>query len=158
MCSFVPNYLESGHFWCFLSKNEEKAIKSSIFELQQSFWHIFGVAQNFWFNGGGFMSQKGGGNRPPPPVHRPESLKAAHDQCRESCSASMQWMWEKGYKVLPLYLTLWNISSQMHGLPKMDCSPSMQWLWEEGYEVLPPYLTHWNISTQMHVLPKRHKQ
>ena len=37
------------------------AVKSTIFELQQSFLHIFGVAQNFQFNGGGFMSQKGGG-------------------------------------------------------------------------------------------------
>ena len=37
----------------------------------------------------------------------------------ESCSASMQWMWEKGYQVLPPYLTLWNISAQMHVLPKI---------------------------------------
>ena len=28
------------------------AIKSTIFELQQSYLHIFGVAQNFQFNGG----------------------------------------------------------------------------------------------------------
>ena len=42
------------------------AVKSTIFELQQSFLHIFGVAQNFQFNGGCFMSQKGGGGRPPP--------------------------------------------------------------------------------------------
>ena len=33
------------------------AVKSTIFELQQSFLHIFGVAQNFQFNDGGFMSQ-----------------------------------------------------------------------------------------------------
>ena len=28
------------------------AVKSTIFELQQSFLHIFGVTQNFQFNGG----------------------------------------------------------------------------------------------------------
>ena len=42
------------------------AIKSTICELQQSYLHIFGVAQNFQFNGG---AQKGGGattpNTPP---------------------------------------------------------------------------------------------
>ena len=138
-------------------ENLEKGRKIHNFWATEKFFTYFWGSTKFliqwwWFH----VSKKGGGD--PPPVHRPESLKAAHDQCRESCSASMQWMWEKGYKVLPLYLTLWNISSQMHGLPKMDCSPSMQWLWEKGYEVLPPYLTHWNISTQMHVLPKRHKQ
>ena len=50
----------------------KKAVKSTIFELQQSFLYIFGVAQNFWLNGGGFMAQKGGvGDRPP--SHPPPS-------------------------------------------------------------------------------------
>ena len=30
----------------------KKVVKSTIFELEQSFKHIFGVAENFWFNGG----------------------------------------------------------------------------------------------------------
>ena len=34
--------------------------------LQQSFLHIFGVAQNFQLNGEGFMAQKGGGGDRPP--------------------------------------------------------------------------------------------
>ena len=48
------------------------AVKSTIFELQQSFLHIFGVAQNFQFNGGGFKSQKGGEAADPPPVSAPD--------------------------------------------------------------------------------------
>ena len=36
------------------------AVKSTIFELHQSFLHIFEVAQNFQFNGGGFMSSVSG--------------------------------------------------------------------------------------------------
>ena len=40
------------------------AIKSTIFELQQSYLHIFGVAQNFQFNGG---AQKMG--EAAPPIH-----------------------------------------------------------------------------------------
>jgi len=48
-------------------ENFEKAIKSTIFELQQIFKNIFGVAHNFWFNGGDFIAQKrGSGDRPPP--------------------------------------------------------------------------------------------
>ena len=43
----------------------KKAVKSTIFELQQSFLYNFGVAENFWFNGGGFISQKKEGGRPP---------------------------------------------------------------------------------------------
>ena len=35
-------------------------VKSTIFELQKSFLYIFGVAQNFQFNGGDFMSHKRG--------------------------------------------------------------------------------------------------
>ena len=35
-------------------------LKSTIFELQQRFLHIFGVELNFQFNGGSFMAQKGG--------------------------------------------------------------------------------------------------
>ena len=35
--------------------------------LQQSFLHIFGVAQNFWLNSEGYMAQKKGGVRPSPP-------------------------------------------------------------------------------------------
>ena len=37
---------------------EKKALKSTILELQQSFLDIFGVAQNFWVNGGGLIAQK----------------------------------------------------------------------------------------------------
>ena len=54
---------------CLLAQREifrKTAVKSTIFELQQSFLHIFGVAQNFQFNDGGFMSQKGD-----PPSFRP---------------------------------------------------------------------------------------
>ena len=50
------------------------ATKSTICELQQSYLHTFGVAQNFQFNGGGFMSQKGGGATSPPPVSGPVLL------------------------------------------------------------------------------------
>ena len=55
---------------CLLAQREifrKTAVKSTIFELQQSFLHIFGVAQNFQFNGGCFMSQK-----EDPPVSGPE--------------------------------------------------------------------------------------
>ena len=41
---------------------KKMVIKSTIFELQQSYLHIFGVAQNFQFNGGAL---KGGGRSPP---------------------------------------------------------------------------------------------
>ena len=56
------------------------AIKSTIFELQKSYLHIFGVAQNFQFNGG---AQKRGGwlPPPPPPLYKPlESIlsQSAH--------------------------------------------------------------------------------
>ena len=30
----------------------KKVVKSTIFELEKSFKYIFGVAENFWFNGG----------------------------------------------------------------------------------------------------------
>ena len=55
----------------FLAKNWKKSVKSTIFELQQSFLHIFGVAQNFWFNGGGVIGQKGGGAAAAPPGSGP---------------------------------------------------------------------------------------
>ena len=45
---------------------EKNAVKSTIFVLQQSFLHIFGVAQNFQLIGEGFMAQKGGAAAPPP--------------------------------------------------------------------------------------------
>jgi hypothetical protein len=35
------------------------------------FLHIFGVAQNFWLNGEGFMAQKGCAGRPLPPGYGP---------------------------------------------------------------------------------------
>ena len=38
----------------------KKALKFKIFELQQTFLDIFRVAHNFWFNGDGFIAQKGG--------------------------------------------------------------------------------------------------
>ena len=44
--------------------------------LQQSFLHIFGVAQNFQLNGEGLMAKKGGGGDAPPgyvPVAPPNS-------------------------------------------------------------------------------------
>ena len=44
----------------------KKAVKSTFFVLQQSFLHIFGVAQNFQLNGEGLMAQKGGGGDRPP--------------------------------------------------------------------------------------------
>ena len=62
------------------------AVKSTIFELQQSFLHIFGVAQNFWFNGGGFMSQKGGATAPPPvsgPVTSMQNLESVAQKMAE---------------------------------------------------------------------------
>ena len=34
---------------------EKKAVKSTIFKLEQSFLHIFGVAQNFKLNGVGCL-------------------------------------------------------------------------------------------------------
>ena len=43
---------------------EKKAVKSTIFKLEQSFLHIFGVAQNFQLNGGGCLAQRGGGRKP----------------------------------------------------------------------------------------------
>ena len=42
---------------CTARKFLKIAVKSTIFELQQSFLHIFGVAQNFQFNGGGAQSR-----------------------------------------------------------------------------------------------------
>ena len=33
-------------------KTFKKVVKSTDFELEQSFKHIFGVVENFWFNGG----------------------------------------------------------------------------------------------------------
>ena len=58
---------------CMLAQREifaKFAIKSTIFELQQSYLHIFGVAQNFQFNGG---AQKRGGAVAPPrsPLYTP---------------------------------------------------------------------------------------
>ena len=44
-------------------------------ELQQSFLDIFGVAQNFWFNGGGFIAQKGGGADAHPLEQAQQSIK-----------------------------------------------------------------------------------
>ena len=52
---------------CMLAQREifaKFAIKSTICELQQSYLHIFGVAQNFQFNDG--AQKRGGGGRPPP--------------------------------------------------------------------------------------------
>ena len=49
------------------------AVKSTILEIQQSFLHIFGVAQKIQFNGGGFMSQKGEGALGQPPPRPPVS-------------------------------------------------------------------------------------
>ena len=49
---------------CMLVQREifaKFAIKSTIFELQQSYLHIFGVARNFQLNGGAVA--------PPPPKH-----------------------------------------------------------------------------------------
>ena len=44
----------------FYKNFRKKVVKSTIFELEQSFKHIFGVAENFWFNGG---VKKGGASR-----------------------------------------------------------------------------------------------
>ena len=46
---------------CAARNFEKKAVKSTIFKLEQSFLHIFGVAQNFQLNGGGFWLKRGGG-------------------------------------------------------------------------------------------------
>ena len=54
----------------FYKNFRKKVVKSTIFELEQSFKHIFGVAENFWFNGG----VKKGGGRPPPPLAGPASF------------------------------------------------------------------------------------
>ena len=57
MLYFIYKSLFLKVFIIFLAqqeKFEKTAVKSTIFELQQSFLHIFGVAQNFRF-----MSQKG---------------------------------------------------------------------------------------------------
>ena len=54
-------FAQQDFFW-------KKALKSTIFKLQQSFLDIFGVAQNFWFNGGGFIAPKGGGAPPLDPA------------------------------------------------------------------------------------------
>ena len=56
---------------CMLMQREifgKFAIKSTIFELQQSYLHIFGEAQNFQFNG---VAQKRGGAVAPPPFLEP---------------------------------------------------------------------------------------
>ena len=64
-------YVASWHYWkrAYVARAArnfwKKAVKSTIFVLQQSFLHIFGVAQNFQLNGEGLMAQKGGGVRPP---------------------------------------------------------------------------------------------
>ena len=39
----------------------KKVVKSTIFELEKSFKYIFGLAENFWFNGG---FKKGGAAAP----------------------------------------------------------------------------------------------
>ena len=44
---------------------EKMVVKFTIFELQQSYFHIFGVAQNFQLNGR--APKRGGGGPPPPP-------------------------------------------------------------------------------------------
>ena len=53
----------------FYKNFRKKVVKSTIFELEQSFKHIFGVAENFWFNGG---VKKGGA---PPPLAGPETYE-----------------------------------------------------------------------------------
>ena len=44
-----------------------KAVKSTIFKLEQSFLHIFEVAQNFQLNGRGCLAEKGGRGAAGPP-------------------------------------------------------------------------------------------
>ena len=54
---------------------EKKAVKSTIFKLEQSFLHIFGVAQNFQLNGRGCLAEKWGeGAAAPPPTPHYDTL------------------------------------------------------------------------------------
>ena len=81
MLEFIYNY--KSPFWyifiictknCLRSKKILKnGRKIHNFRATESFFlHIFGVAQNFWFNGGGLMAQKRGAIAPPP-LTRPEN-------------------------------------------------------------------------------------
>ena len=56
-----PKYKKKKSHFIIKNTFRKNAVKSTILVLEQSFLHIFGVAQNFQLNGEGSMAQKGGG-------------------------------------------------------------------------------------------------